>query len=133
MDSEMGSLENSSSEEKALLCAKAALDKFGENVRVLDLKGQSSFTSYFVVCSGRSTKQVQAISHAIDEAAGWISARCIEGQAEGRWILMDLGDVVVHIFLEELREYYDIESLWTQSRRVPIPAEYLGTGATRLE
>lgn len=120
--------------ERALNCARAAIDKKAENVKLLDLNGLSGFTDYFVVCSGMSDRQVQSIADAIEESmenAGHEMLSC-EGQAEGRWVLMDFGDVVVHIFLDALREYYDLENLWTDAPRVKIPSEFYGPAASRL-
>lgn len=117
-----------SSREKALQCAKAVLDKKAENVRVLDLSEISGFTDYFVICSGTSDRQVQSIADSIGFFAKSNRAEVYstEGYSEGRWVLIDLGDVIVHIFLDALREYYDLETLWSDAERVKIPAEYYG-------
>jgi len=122
------------SREKALSCARAAIDKKAENIKVLNLTELSSFTDYFVICSGTSDRQVQAIADSVEYAmssAGFdiISA---EGYSEGRWVLMDFGDIVIHIFQDALREYYDLESLWADAPRVKIPPEYYGPAASRL-
>ncbi len=119
---------------RSLECARAAIEKKGENVRVLDLTEISSFTDYFVVCSGMSDRQVQAIADSIEGTLKALGHRLIssEGYAEGRWVLLDFGDVVVHIFLDALREYYDIESLWSEAPRVKVPSEFYGPGASRL-
>jgi ribosome-associated protein len=119
---------------RALLCARAAIDKKAENVKVLDLSDLSGFTEYFVICSGMSDRQVQAICDSVEneiESAGGelISS---EGYGEGRWVLLDFGDVVVHVFLDALREYYDLESLWADAPRVKIPSDFYGPGASRL-
>ena len=122
------------SREKALACARAAIDKKAENVKVLDLTDISGFTDYFVICSGMADRQVQAISEGIEfemEAAGR-EMLSTEGFAEGRWVLMDFGDVVVHIFLEALREYYDLENLWVDAPRIKIPSEFYGPAGSRL-
>lgn len=119
---------------KALLCARAAIDKKAENVKVLDISGFSAFTDYFVICSGISDRQVQAISDAIvqtlkSEGKDTLS---VEGYAEGRWVLIDFGDIVVHVFLDALRDYYDLENLWGEAPRVKIPSEFYGPSASRL-
>lgn len=119
---------------KALACAKAAIDKKGESVKILDLTEISGFTDYFVICSGMSDRQVQAIADSVEltmtsHGHEMLSA---EGYAEGRWILIDLGDVVVHVFLDALREYYDLETLWSEAPRVKIPPEFYGPAASRL-
>jgi len=119
---------------KALICARAAIEKKGEKVKVLDLSEICGFTDYFVIASGMSDRQVQAMADSIEhelEAAGR-EILSIEGYAEGRWVLMDCGDVVVHIFLDALREYYDLENLWTDAPRIKIPSEYYGPAANRL-
>jgi ribosome-associated protein len=119
---------------KALLCARAAIDKKAENVKVLDLSDLSGFTDYFVICSGMSDRQVRAIcdsvAHALESEGRELLSS--EGYTEGRWVLMDFGDVVVHVFLDALREYYDLESLWTDAPRVKIPSEFYGPGVSRL-
>ncbi len=122
------------SQRKALECARAAIEKKAENVKILELTELSGFTDYFVICSGMSDRQVQAISNSIEtemdkEGHEMIS---LEGQSDGRWVLMDFGDVVVHIFLDALREYYDLENLWADAPRLKIPSEFYGPAASRL-
>ncbi len=122
------------SKDKALECARAAIDKKAENLKVLDLTNLSSFTDFFLICSGTSDRQVMAIADSIEAA---MSAQdheliSIEGYSEGRWVLMDFGDVVIHIFLEALREYYDLENLWAEAPRVKVPSEFYGPAASRL-
>jgi ribosome-associated protein len=122
------------SKARALRCARAAIDKKAENTKILDLTEISSFTDYFVIASGMSDRQVQAISDSVqnvmDEAGQELLS--IEGYADGRWVLMDFGDIVVHVFLDPLREYYDLESLWSDAPTVKIPSEFYGPGASRL-
>jgi len=119
------------SQEQALACARAAIDKNAESVKILDLTEISGFTDYFVICSGTSDRQVQAIADSVQKAlkeAGR-KALSVEGYSEGRWVLLDFGDIVVHVFLDALREYYDLESLWEDAPRVTIPPEfYLHSG-----
>lgn len=120
--------------QRALLCARAAIDKKAENVKILDLTGISGFTDYFVICSGMSDRQVQAIadsvSHEVESRGSEVLSS--EGYSDGRWVLMDFGDVVVHVFLDALREYYDLENLWADAPRVKIPSEFYGPAASRL-
>ena len=119
---------------KALICARVAIDKKAENLKVLDLSDLSGFTDYFVICSGMSDRQVQAIADSVVsemEQSGY-ELLSIEGISDGRWVLMDFGDVVVHVFLDALREYYDLENLWADAPRVKIPSDYYGAGASRL-
>jgi ribosome-associated protein len=123
-----------SSQEKALACARAAIEKKAENVKILDLTDLSGFTEYFVICSGLSDRQVQAIADSVDQTITSMDHDILsaEGYQEGRWVLMDLGDVVVHIFLDALREYYDLETLWADAPRLKVPSEFYGPGASRL-
>ena len=123
-----------SSLSKALLSARAVIDKKAEQVKILDLREISGFTEYFVICSGTSDRQVQAISDSVEqmlESNGY-ELYSSEGHADGRWVLMDFGDIVVHVFLDALREYYDLESLWADAPRVQIPSEFYGSGASLL-
>ena len=101
------------------MAAKKAID-----VVVLDLRASGAFTDYFVVGSGRSTRQVQAIVDAIGERLRAIDARPthIEGYAHAQWVLMDCFDVIVHIFTHDTRELYDLERLWGSATRIEIPA-----------
>jgi ribosome-associated protein len=122
------------SRSKALECARAAIDKKAENLKVLDLSELSGFTDYFVICSGMSDKQVKAICDSVESAmtAAGFESISIEGLNDGRWVLMDFGDVVVHLFLDALREYYDLETLWADAPKVKIPSQFYGSGASRL-
>ena len=128
------SLAQDPSEKRALSCAKAAIEKKAENLKVLDLREISGFIDYFVICSGTSDRQVQAIADSISSAlrSEGVELISMEGYAEGRWVLMDFGDVVVHLFLDALREYYDLENLWADAPKVKIPSEFYGPGASRL-
>jgi ribosome-associated protein len=123
-----------SSVQKALGSARAAIDKKAENVKILDLTQISGFTDYFVICSGMSDRQVQAISDSVCstlESEGF-ELLSSEGYSDGRWVLLDFGDVVVHVFLDALREYYDLESLWADAPTLKIPSEFYGPAASRL-
>lgn len=119
---------------RALLCAKAAIDKKAETVKILDLSELSGFTDFFVIASGMSDRQVHAIADSVEHEMRQAGHELIsiEGYAEGRWVLMDFGDVVVHIFLDALREYYDLEALWADAPKVKIPSEFYGPAASRL-
>ena len=120
--------------QRALATARAAIDKKAENVKILDLTDLSGFTEYFVVCSGISTRQVQAIANSVEHVMDSTGhgALSLEGYNEGRWVLLDFGDVVVHVFLDVLRDYYDLESLWANAPRVKIPPEFYAPGASPL-
>lgn len=103
------------SERELLMTAvKAADDKRAEDIMVLNMKGISLIADYFVICHGNSDKQVQAIAREIREKAeeqGYNLKR-MEGFDEARWVLIDIGDVVVHVFHKEERSYYNLERLW---------------------
>ncbi|OGL19281.1 MAG: ribosome silencing factor [Candidatus Rokubacteria bacterium RIFCSPLOWO2_12_FULL_71_22] len=96
------------------MAARAALDKRAVGLVVLDVRGISSVTDYFLVCSGRSTTQVEAIADAVraELKADGVRPLHSEGVAESGWILLDYGDVLVHVFLEATRAYYALERLW---------------------
>jgi ribosome-associated protein len=113
------------SKEKSLFCAKAALEKKAFNVTILELKKASSLTDYFLICSGRSDRQVQAIAESIEEKMSERGARPLgeEGMREGRWVLMDYDDVVIHIFYDPVRRHYDLEGLWIEAPRIDPPED----------
>lgn len=100
--------------------AKVAEDKKAEGIEILDVRGKVDYADFVVVMSGRSDRQVTSLARSIDEDMKRNQkTRClsIEGLSKGVWVLMDYEDVVVHIFHEETRHYYDLESLWTDSGR----------------
>jgi ribosome-associated protein len=109
--------------EKSIFCAQAALEKKAFNVIILELKKVSFLTDYFLICSGRSDRQVQAIAQFIEERMGEKGMRPLgeEGMQQGRWILMDYDDVVIHIFYDQVRLYYDLEGLWIEAPRINPP------------
>ena len=108
--------------ERARLCAEAADNKKAFDIQILDLRGLTYITDYFVICSAANTPQISAITDSIghDLAAQGIRAEHIEGGAESTWVLMDYADVVVHIFDEQTRAFYSLEKLWSESTRVPL-------------
>lgn len=113
------------SKDRALLCASYALDKKASRVRVLNVRGLSSLTDYLVIASGSSDRQVQAIAEAVRAGLKLEHATpplAMEGMNEGRWVLVDYGDVMVHVFHEPVREYYDLDGLWREAIEVPLPA-----------
>ena len=101
---------------------EAALDKNALEITVLELKEDGSFTDYFLICSGTSSRQIQTISDEIERRLGLsgLHPLDVEGYNHGEWILMDYMNFVVHIFSERAREFYDLERLWRTARRVPI-------------
>lgn len=112
-----------SSKEKAFLCARVALDHKAIDLAILEVKNLSSFTDYFVISSGNSDRQVQAIASHIEEKLGkqGFHPLGIEGKREGRWVLLDYGDVIIHIFYHPIRDFYDLERLWSDAPRVELP------------
>lgn len=115
------------SQKRALLCAAYALEKKALDLRLLDVREQSTLTDYLLIATGRSDRQVQAIADAVrmglkkDHDTLPLAA---EGMNEGRWVLLDYGDVMVHVFQRSVREFYDLEGLWQEAREVSIPEEY---------
>jgi ribosome-associated protein len=107
---------------KSLLCLKAAIEKKAQDPVLLELKGITFFTDYFLLCSGKSDRQVQAIAQAIEETLRKKGIRPLgeEGTREGKWILLDYEDVVVHVFLEAVRRFYDLEGLWIDAPRIDL-------------
>ena len=111
-----------SPERKARRAARAALDKRATDLVVLDVQGVSSVTDYFLICSGKSTTHLQTITKAIrDELKGeGVRPLHAEGVAESGWILLDYGDVLMHVFLEDTRAYYALERLWGDAPAVSL-------------
>ena len=107
------------SDQKALLVAKASLAKKAHEVVILDMKKVSNFTDFFVIASGPSYRQVQAISDSIEETLSkkGVSLWHLEGYHQGQWVAMDYVDVIAHIFLQERRDFYQLERLWAEAPR----------------
>lgn len=118
----------------ALACAAAALEKKASDVAVLDVRELTSLADYFVIASGRSDTQVRAIAEAVEEALRERGRRpiAVEGLRHGQWVLVDYGDVVVHVFYRPVREHYDLERLWSQAPRLVVdegtPGRVAGDG-----
>jgi len=108
----------------AAVCTRIGLDTKAEDVVVLDVRGLASFTDYFVIMSGRSTRHVQGLAEAIEGelSAKRVNSKHSEGLREGMWVLLDFGDVVVHIFYHEKRNFYDLEGLWHDAPRIDVYA-----------
>lgn len=113
-------LETLSAHRIATFCAERILEHKGQDVVILDVSRLSSFADYFVICSARSSRQVQGIADNVEAGLQQIGVRPIgiEGAREGQWILMDYGDIIVHIFYEPVRLFYDLESLWSEAEKV---------------
>lgn len=99
---------------------QAALDRKAQDLRVLNLGPVSDFTDYFLICSGGSDRQVQAIADAVDETLRAEKVRPLhaEGYNNGHWVLLDYGDFIVHVFDEETRRFYGLERLWADAPEV---------------
>lgn len=112
--------------ETALLCVRFALDRKAYDLLLLDVGERTSLAEYFLICTGRSDTQVQAIAESIRENLSSLGRkpRMMEGVSGGQWALIDYGDVVVHIFLESVREFYDLERLWARAPQVTLPEPY---------
>jgi len=110
-------------DERLIGALRAASDKKAVNPLVLDLREVTEFTDFFIITNGTNVRQVQAIADGISEDLKLIDARPIriEGYNTAEWILMDYGDFVVHIFEEKSREFFDLERLWRDAKRVQIP------------
>jgi ribosome-associated protein len=106
--------------EKALLCLDIIQERKAIDPVLMEVGRLTSFTDYFLVASGASTRQVQAISQHMARRLReeGFKPSGVEGEQEGHWVLMDYGDVVVHIFYHPVREFYDLEGLWTEAPRV---------------
>jgi ribosome-associated protein len=106
------------------LAARAALEKNALDVVVLDLQGLSGIADYFLICSARSTTQADTVAEAVRMALKiqGVRPRHVEGSAESGWLLLDYGDVVVHVFLEATRGFYALERLWGDAPLVSVEA-----------
>ncbi len=108
--------------ELALAIARAALDKKALDIEVIDVTGKVDYADFVVVMSATSDRQANAIAKNIDTELirSGTRARSVEGLPQGAWVLMDYGDVVVHIFHQDTRGYYDLEALWYDADRVEV-------------
>ncbi|WP_033101770.1 MULTISPECIES: ribosome silencing factor [Thermoactinomyces] len=108
--------------EIAQLAATAAEEKKAQDIIILDIRGLSVFADYFVICHGNSQTQVQAIVNGIKDKVleSDLILKGIEGFQDARWVLIDLGDVVVHVFHKDEREFYDLERLWGDARQLKV-------------
>jgi len=107
---------------KALSCAREADDRKASNIVLLDVSRITTLADYFLICSGRSSRQVQGIAEAVQTRLRELGVRPlgVEGEREGHWVLMDYGDVIVHIFYHPVRELYNLESLWSDGTVVSL-------------
>ena len=108
--------------ELAKLCAAVAIDKKCEDILLLDVEKRTPFADYFLVATARNRRQLRAVAEGIAaevKKTGRKTSR-VEGAGTDRWVLLDLGDVVVHVFDSEARSFYDLESLWADAPRVAL-------------
>jgi len=111
--------------DKALLCTKIIKERKAINPILFEVAGLTSITDYFIVASGASNRQVQAISKHMMRRMREEGFRAygVEGEQEGHWVLMDYGDVIIHIFYQPVREFYDLEGLWTEAPQVEVQGD----------
>lgn len=105
----------------ARTAAQAASAKGGEETVIIEVGAVLAITDAFVITSGRNTRQVKTIAEEVEarlRADGGISPLRVEGLGDSQWVLLDYGDIVVHVFLDETREFYDLERLWSDAPRV---------------
>ncbi len=109
----------------ALVIAGAALEKKALAVEILDVVGKVDYADFLVLMTGRSRRQVDSLAQEIEAACAKKKKRAlsVEGTSTAAWVLIDFGDVVVHIFQEEARGLYDIEGLWLDAKRLPVPGQ----------
>ena len=113
------------SREIAILIATAGIEKKASGLEVIDVAGRVDYADFLVLMSGRSDRHVTALASAIEDALRKRNKRAlaVEGLPNANWVLMDFGDVVVHVFQDDARSAYDIDALWMDARRVPVPLE----------
>src|ERR1700722_20799588 len=111
---------------KALAAAEAALDKKAYDLVVLEVEHLNSIADYFVIATGRSDVQVQSIARGIEERMhrDGEHALAVEGLPHAHWVVLDYDDVVIHVFYEPAREFYRLESVWSDGRGVPRPGPF---------
>ena len=116
------------SQKLALLAAQAGLEKKARDVEIIDVTGKVDYADYLVVMTGQSDRHVAAIAASVDELLSQHDATpiSIEGLSAANWVLIDLVDVVVHVFLESTRALYDLDGLWMDAGRLPLPESASG-------
>ena len=123
---------SSATRELALAIAGSGIEKKAVGIEILDVSGKVDYADFLVIMTGRSDRHVHAIATGLEEAirrTKKIAPLSIEGLTAATWVLIDFGDVVVHVFQEDARRLYDIEGLWIDANRVPVPSD-LPAGAT---
>ena len=121
--------EKNESTHRLLLCINAILQKKAKDIKVLNIKENSSFADYMIICSGATERQNQALCGAIQQylKKEGILPLGVEGEAYGQWILLDYDDVIISIFLESIRAFYDIDNLWD------VPRANIDENATEIK
>jgi ribosome-associated protein len=104
-------------ESTARRAAEAALEKKADDVVLVDLRGKATYADFLVICSGSNERQLEAVADSVESSLRQVGQRLIgaEGGRGGRWVLLDFGDVIVHVFHQEERAYYDLEGLWSDA------------------
>ena len=125
MPPEAGAGPTAATRELALAIAAAGIDKKALGIEILDVSGKVDYADFLVIMTGRSDRHVHAIATGLEESLRSRKVRpmSMEGLQAATWVLIDFGDVVVHVFQEDARRLYDIEGLWIDASRVPVPAE----------
>ena len=118
-------------DERLRLALHAAGEKKAHDLVVLDLREVASFTDYFVIASGTNVRQVQAVADEVQEQLRKrlnVRPARVEGYNSAEWVLLDYGDFIFHVFEEKSRRFYDLERLWRDAARVPVPPDLTGGG-----
>ena len=112
-------------EAAVMLAARAASDKKAAELVILDLRDVAQFTEFFLICTTNNTRQVQAVTDAIEEDLRRAGKRPthIEGYAAAEWVLLDYGDFIAHVFSPASRRFYDLERLWRDAKHVALPED----------
>lgn len=119
-------------DERVVTALHAAADKKANGLVVLDLRAVASFTDFFVIVGGTNVRQVQAVADEVVERVRRehkSKPARVEGYNSAEWVLLDYGDFIVHVFEEKARRFYDLERLWRDAARVPLPPELAGSAA----
>jgi ribosome-associated protein len=109
-------------EELVTAAARTLVNQKGVEPVILDVRGLSSLGDYFIICSGTSKRHVQALAQHLQETLGQAGVKPlgVEGLEDGQWVLLDYIDLVIHLFIAPLREFYDLEGLWVEATRLPV-------------
>ncbi|MEO6420945.1 MAG: ribosome silencing factor, partial [Polyangiaceae bacterium] len=123
LSGESTSVASDDARELAIMVAAAALEKKASGLEILDVAGKVDYADFLVLMTGTSDRQVAALAQGIEDSLRLKNRRAlsIEGLPHAHWVLMDYGDVVVHVFQDETRGLYDLEGLWMDARRLPVP------------